>query len=150
MKSRQESTSGQKKPSRKEVTSYECKEPGHYKNECPKLKRDKKPKKDYKAKKKWLMVTFDDSESEEEDFDEESEVEALMATTSDKEADPEVVQSLAANSDFEDENKVFAYFSHYELETALSEIMEKHDFLLSKHKSLKKDFLTISEVCAKL
>ena len=40
-----ESTSGQKKAADKEVTCYECKEPGHYMNECPKLKKDKKSKK---------------------------------------------------------------------------------------------------------
>src|ERR1044072_6218720 len=37
-KGRFESTSGQKKEADKEVICFECKEPGHYKNECPKLK----------------------------------------------------------------------------------------------------------------
>ena len=50
-KGRFESTSGQKKAADKEVICFECKEPGHYKNECPKLKKDRKPKKFHKAKK---------------------------------------------------------------------------------------------------
>src|ERR1044072_6016608 len=44
-KGRFESTSGQKKTYEKEVICFECKEPGHYKSECPKLKKDRNPKK---------------------------------------------------------------------------------------------------------
>ncbi|XP_057444117.1 uncharacterized protein LOC130736293 [Lotus japonicus] len=82
-KGRQESSTGQRKSSGKEITCFECKESGHYKNECPKLKRENKPKKNFKAK-KGLMVSFDASRSEEEDSDDEV-VEALMAVTKDKE-----------------------------------------------------------------
>ena len=66
---RSESTSGQKKASGKEVTCYECKEPKHYKNECSKLRKDKKPEEVFKEN-KGLMETWDDSKSEEEDSDE--------------------------------------------------------------------------------
>src|SRR5580765_1771071 len=70
-KGRFESTSGQKKAvDIDKVMCYECKEPGHYKNECPKLKKDKKPKKFHKGK-RGLMATWDDSDSEEEDSEEE-------------------------------------------------------------------------------
>ena len=71
-KGRFQSTSGQKKAADKEVTCYECKEPGHYRNECPKLKKDKKSK-------KVLMETWDDSDSEEEDSENEQAVVALTA-----------------------------------------------------------------------
>src|ERR1044072_3855728 len=47
-KGRFESTSGQKKAADKDVICFECKEAEHYKNECPKLQRDRKPKKFHK------------------------------------------------------------------------------------------------------
>ena len=53
---------GQKKQgSRKEVICFECKEPCHYKNDCPKLKKDRRPKKKFFKGKKGLMATWDDS-----------------------------------------------------------------------------------------
>src|ERR1044072_1132877 len=45
------STSGQMKSSDNEVNCFECKKHGHYKNECPNLKKDGKPKKFHKGKK---------------------------------------------------------------------------------------------------
>ena len=67
-----DSLSGQKKQSSgKEVICFEFKEPGHYKNECPKLKKDRISKKNFSKGKKGLMATWDDSKSEEEDSDEE-------------------------------------------------------------------------------
>lgn len=56
-------SSGHRKSSKKEIVCYECKEPGHYKCECPKLQKER-PKKKYE-KKKSLMATWDDSESSE-------------------------------------------------------------------------------------
>jgi hypothetical protein len=78
-KSRFESTSGQKEIVEKdEVICYECKEPGHYKTECPKLKKSKKIKDPHKGK-KGLMVTWDESDSE--DPEEEHAAIALMVRT---------------------------------------------------------------------
>ncbi|MCI25327.1 transcriptional regulator ATRX, partial [Trifolium medium] len=69
---RTDSASGQTRPKTdKDVICYECQEPGHYRNECPKLSDDKS-----KNKKKVLMATWDDSESDEE----EGNI-ALMADT---------------------------------------------------------------------
>jgi hypothetical protein len=69
---RSNSSSGPKKQgSGKKVVCYECKEPDHYKTECHKLKKVKRPKKKFSKGKNGLMATWDDSESEEEDFDEE-------------------------------------------------------------------------------
>ena len=50
-------------------------------NDCPKLKKDKRPKKSFSKGKKGLMATWDDSKSEEEDSDEEKANVSLMATT---------------------------------------------------------------------
>ena len=56
-----DSTSGKKKSKAdKDITCFKCKEPGHYKNECPKLK----PKNEFfREKKNVLMATWDDYES---------------------------------------------------------------------------------------
>src|SRR3954470_2530084 len=69
---------------KKKVTCYECKEPGHYKNVCPKLQREK-PNKKFE-KKKGLMATWDDSDSSDQESDSEDEQTniALMATIDDK------------------------------------------------------------------
>lgn len=59
-----ESTSGLKKSSVvKELICFECKETGHNKNECPKLKKDRTNKKVFRGIKKSLMATWDDSDS---------------------------------------------------------------------------------------
>src|SRR3954463_16815454 len=55
-------SSGSRRSDKKKVTCYECNESGHYKNECPKLQKEK-PKKKFHMK-KGLMATWDDSESE--------------------------------------------------------------------------------------
>ena len=110
-------TSGQKKAAGNEVTCYECKEPGHYRNGCPKLKKDKKPKKVFKAK-KGLMATWDDSESEDEDSDEEHANVALMANASDYVSESGLTTDDESDSD--DEAEVMASLSRPKLESCLS------------------------------
>src|ERR1044072_3146728 len=112
-----ESTSGQKKLTDKIVICFECKEPGHYKNECSKLKNDRRSKKF--DKKKGLMATWDDSESEGEDSDEEQAAIALMAIT---EARSEVDQPSEDESDSDEENEVFSSFTASELKASLLEM----------------------------
>ncbi|GAV69251.1 LOW QUALITY PROTEIN: zf-CCHC domain-containing protein/DUF4219 domain-containing protein, partial [Cephalotus follicularis] len=59
---------------REEPTCYECKKPGHLKNECPNLKKKEqfKKKNEYFKKKKAMVATSDsDSSSSEEESDEE-------------------------------------------------------------------------------
>src|SRR4051812_2674523 len=55
-------SSGDRRSDKKKAVCYECNEPGHYKNECPKLQKEN-PKKKF-HKKKSLMATWDDSEDE--------------------------------------------------------------------------------------
>src|ERR1044072_3080940 len=141
VKGRFESTSGHKKAADKEVISFECKEPGHYKNEFPKLKKDKRPRKSHKDK-KGLMVTWDESESEDEGSDEEQAVVALMASAGDK---SEVEVTSEAESDSDEEDEVLSLFSPHELKACLLEIMEKYNSLRSKHKILKKDLVETSD-----
>src|ERR1044072_7399572 len=109
VKGRFESASGQKKNVDKgNIICYEFKEPGHYKNECPKLKKDKKPKK--LDKKKGLMATWDDSDSEVEGSEEEQAALALMARTDESEADP-TSEAKSASEENEVQDEVLAPFS---------------------------------------
>ncbi|MCI12751.1 cysteine-rich RLK (receptor-like protein kinase) 8, partial [Trifolium medium] len=63
---RVDSASGQRKSKiDKDVICYECQEPSHYRNECPKLS-DEKPKNKL-SKKKVLIATWDDSDSDAEE-----------------------------------------------------------------------------------
>lgn len=73
------STSGHKKSgANKDATFFECKQPGHYKNECPKLIAKRKF---FREKKKVLMATWDELEASEDDYEEEKANMALKAST---------------------------------------------------------------------
>src|SRR4051812_33546162 len=92
-------SSDDKRFDKKKVMCYECNEPGHYKNECLKL-QEENPKKKF-HKKKGLMATWDESESESgSDSEGEQANFALVATEDDgsestSESDSEEI-SLAA------------------------------------------------------
>ena len=140
-KGRFESASGQKKNVDKDnVICYECKEPGHYRNECPKLKKDKKS-----DKKKGLMATWDDSDSEEEVSEDEQAALALMATTNGASEDE---QTPEAESDSEEQNEVLdevlSPFSPHELKASLLEMLEKYNSLKGRYKALKETFAITS------
>src|SRR3954469_23629094 len=97
-------SSTNRRSDKKKVTCYECNEPGHYKNECPKLQKEN-PKKKF-HKKKGLMATWDDSDSESEpDSEGEQANIALMATVDDgsestTESDSEEVFSELSREEF--------------------------------------------------
>ena len=60
----------------REVTCYKCNELGHYKYDCPKLKKEVSinegsKKNNFKGKNKGLTETWDDSEASGSDSDEE-------------------------------------------------------------------------------
>ncbi|XP_057744618.1 uncharacterized protein LOC130962415 [Arachis stenosperma] len=72
------SSSRKMKKDLSKVTCYNCKEMGHFKSDCPKLKKEEKPK---GGKKKGLMASWEDLENDSDD-DEESETKSqpsLMA-----------------------------------------------------------------------
>lgn len=62
---------GQKKSGvGKGIMCFECKEAGRYKNECPKLRKDRPKKKVFRGKKKGLMAIWDDFDSLKDDSEE--------------------------------------------------------------------------------
>ena len=136
---RAESTS-KGKPN-KDITCFECKETGHYRNECPKLKKDNPRKESFKKNtfrtKKGLMATWDDSESgsSESDSDEQANV-AFMATTS--------------SSSDEESEEVFSELSRSDLESCLSETLTSLQKLKQKVKDIKGLLKAKSEVCSRL
>ena len=58
-------------------------------------------------------------------------------------------EELEAESESDEENEVLSPFTPYELKASLLEMMEKYDSLLSKHKTLKKNFVITSEAFEK-
>src|SRR3954470_17758193 len=123
-------SSGHRRSDKKKVTCFEYKEPGHYKNECPKLQREK-PKKKFE-KKKGLMATWDDSDSSDQESDSKDEQAniALMAT---------VDEGSESTSD-SDSEEVFSELSRDELVSSLTELLEIKAKLSIKYKKLKKLF----------
>src|SRR3954469_21361829 len=104
-------SSGDRRSDKKKAVCYECNEPGHFKNECPKLQKEN-PKKMF-HKKKSLMATWDDSEYESDSEDEQANF-ALMATEDD-----------GSESTLEsDSEEVFSELSREELVSSLTELLE--------------------------
>ncbi|XP_050895080.1 uncharacterized protein LOC127101651 [Lathyrus oleraceus] len=115
------------------------------------LEKDKRPNKNFPKGKKGLMATWDDSESQEEDYDEEKENVAFRETTYDLEGYEEpkdkVLIELESSSDFEE---VFSNLSRSGLECCLSELLERYQSLQSKYKDLKQVQVATSETRSEL
>ncbi|GAV62601.1 LOW QUALITY PROTEIN: zf-CCHC domain-containing protein/UBN2 domain-containing protein, partial [Cephalotus follicularis] len=113
---------------REEPNCYQCKKPGHLKNECPNLKKKAFKKKDeYSKKKKAMVATWDDSNpsSSEEESDEEVETIAFMAIED------------------EDENEV--NFTFDELQNAYENLFNEYENVCLRNKSLKKNAISMSK-----
>ncbi|GAV91569.1 zf-CCHC domain-containing protein/UBN2 domain-containing protein, partial [Cephalotus follicularis] len=103
---------------------YECKKPGHFKSDCPNLKKKEKAK---SKKKKAFVATWDDSDpsSSEEESDEEVANIAFMA--------------------IEEENEDEVNFSFDELQNAYEKLYIEYENVCLKNKSLKKDVCSLSK-----
>ncbi|GAV82651.1 zf-CCHC domain-containing protein/UBN2 domain-containing protein, partial [Cephalotus follicularis] len=118
---------------KEEPACYECKNTGHFKNECPNLKKKErfhkeqfKKKNEHSKKKKAMVATWDDSDpssSEEEESDEEVVNLALMALEEDTGED-------------KSENEV--NFTFDELQNAYEKLYVEYENVCLKNKSLKK------------
>ncbi|GAV63488.1 zf-CCHC domain-containing protein/UBN2 domain-containing protein, partial [Cephalotus follicularis] len=116
---------------KEEPTCYECKNPGHFKNECPNLKKKEKFIKEHSKKKKAMVAIWDDSDSSssEEESDEEVVNFALMALEEDTSGD-------------ESENEV--NFTFEELQNAYENLFKEYENIGLKNKSLKKNAISMS------
>ncbi|GAV90906.1 zf-CCHC domain-containing protein/UBN2 domain-containing protein, partial [Cephalotus follicularis] len=124
---------------REEPTCFECKKPGHFKNECPYLKKKEKlnkehfKKKNEQSKKKKAMVAIwddsDPSSSEEEESDEDVVNLALMAMEEDTNGD-------------ESESEV--NFTFDELQNAYENLFKEYENICLKNKSLMKNAISMS------
>ncbi|XP_058722986.1 uncharacterized protein LOC131594802 [Vicia villosa] len=123
-------SSKHRKSGKKKVVCYECKEPGHFKNECPKLQREK-PRKKFE-KKKGMMATWDDSDS----YDQESDSEDEQANIAFK-ATVDAEEEFTSDSDSEE---VFSELTREDLVSSLSELLEVKSKLSLKYKKLKEIF----------
>ncbi|GAV67847.1 LOW QUALITY PROTEIN: zf-CCHC domain-containing protein/UBN2 domain-containing protein, partial [Cephalotus follicularis] len=111
-----------------EPTCYECNKHGHFKNECPNIKKKEqfKKKNEYFKKKKAMIATWSDSDSStsEEESDEEVEHIAYMA--------------------IEDEEEDEVNFSFDELQIAYEKLYVEYERVCLKNKTLKKNDISMT------
>ncbi|KAH1154468.1 hypothetical protein GYH30_049949 [Glycine max] len=70
------------------IIFYECKKPGHFKSDCPKLEKGQDKKKHYKTKeKKGLLSTWEDLDDTSPNEDDEEANICLMADTTSEESE---------------------------------------------------------------
>ncbi|GAV65908.1 zf-CCHC domain-containing protein/UBN2 domain-containing protein, partial [Cephalotus follicularis] len=115
------------KNKKEESTCYECKKPGHFKNECPNLKKKEKFNKEHSKKKKAMVATWDDSDP----------------SSSEEESDVEVA-NLAFMA-IEEENEDEVKFSFDELQDAYENLFHEYKNVCINNKSIKKDVCSMSK-----
>ncbi|XP_057756290.1 uncharacterized protein LOC130975519 [Arachis stenosperma] len=113
------SSSKDAKKDQVKLTCHHCKEPGHFKSDCPQLKKGEKFKKD---KKKVMMATWEDLEND----------------TSSESSDQEAQLCLMADHDDEDEVD-FSDLSIDELRYIIKDISVNSKKLLDKYAKCKKE-----------
>ncbi|GAV83154.1 zf-CCHC domain-containing protein/UBN2 domain-containing protein, partial [Cephalotus follicularis] len=113
---------------KEEPTCYECKKPGHFKNECPNLKKKEpfKRNNEYFKKKKAMVATWSDSDP----------------SSSEEESDEEVAHIAYMAIEDEEENEV--NFSFDELQNAYEKLYIEYENVCLKNKTLKKNAISMS------
>ena len=108
-----------KEISKKDVTCHYCKQPGHFKNECPLLQKKEEGR---KSKKKGLLSTWEDLEND----------------SSDDEDEEENVAHLCLMANHEDEVE-FSDLSHDDLLDIIDDLLVNSKNMLSKYSAIKKE-----------
>ncbi|GAV61221.1 LOW QUALITY PROTEIN: UBN2 domain-containing protein [Cephalotus follicularis] len=113
---------------REEPTCYECK-PGHFKIECPNLKKKEqfKKKNGHFKKEKAMVATWSDSDS----------------SSSEEESDEEVAHIAYMAIEDEEENEV--NFTFDELQSAYENLYVEYENMCLKNKTLKKNAISMSK-----
>ncbi|GAV66312.1 LOW QUALITY PROTEIN: zf-CCHC domain-containing protein/UBN2 domain-containing protein, partial [Cephalotus follicularis] len=113
---------------KEEPTCYECNKHGHFKNECPNLKKKElfKKKNEYFKKKKAMVATWDSDPS-----------------TSEEESDEEVAH--IAYMAIEDEEEDEVNFSFDELQNAYENLYVEYENVCLKNKTLKKNTISMTK-----
>ncbi|GAV60624.1 LOW QUALITY PROTEIN: zf-CCHC domain-containing protein/UBN2 domain-containing protein, partial [Cephalotus follicularis] len=112
---------------KEEPTCYECQKPGHFKNECPNLKKKERLNKEKSKKKKAFVATWDDSDP----------------SSSEEESDEEVANIAFMEIEEEDEDEV--NFTFDELQIAYENLFNEYENVCLRNKSLKKMSTSMSK-----
>ncbi|XP_057723894.1 uncharacterized protein LOC130939846 [Arachis stenosperma] len=132
-----ESSSRRQKKDFSKVTCYNCKEIGHFKSDCPKLKKEEKPKKE---KKNGLMASWEDLENDSDD-NEESETKSQSCLIADH-----IGQVVFHNPDTEDLHLMIDHLSekiryflldNQDLEQQITILKVENGFLKDKLREAK-------------
>ncbi|GAV70884.1 zf-CCHC domain-containing protein [Cephalotus follicularis] len=114
---------------KKKQTCYECNKPGHFKNECPNIKKKEqfKKKDEHFKKKKAMVATWSDSDP----------------STSEEESDEEITHIAYMAIEDEEENEV--NFTFDELQNAYEILYVEYENVCLKNKTLKKNAMSMSK-----